>query len=87
MATLSPEAKAKIRESGATVAGYVRHYSGPDGIWYGDKCGCIDDRCIGFHHDSAWDCGCLAILLDDYLAAVEAELDRLEQADAEIASR
>lgn len=31
--------------------------------WLGDACGCPDDRCIGFHHSGADDCGCLPALL------------------------
>jgi hypothetical protein len=36
----------------------------PDGKWYGDACGCNDDRCIGYHHDKNDDCGCLPALLE-----------------------
>jgi hypothetical protein len=53
---------------GLTIAGYIRHYFGDAG-WGGDRCGCIDDRCIGFHHDDESDCGCLPVSLDDYAAS------------------
>lgn len=64
---LSREARETIRLSGATIAGYTRHHF-PDGAWHGDKCGCSDDRCIGHHHDERDDCGCLGVLLEDYLS-------------------
>jgi len=41
-----------------------------NGKWYGDRCGCPDDRCAGYHHSKgvdAWDCGCLDALLSSYL--------------------
>lgn len=50
-----------------TIAGYVRHegYKTAES-WGGDRCGCPDARCIGFHHYDATDCGCLPVLLDQY---------------------
>lgn len=50
-----------------TIAGYVRHCF-PDGRWRGDSCGCSDDRCIGYHHDADEDCGCLPVLLGEYVS-------------------
>jgi len=38
----------------------------PDGAWGGDKCGCTDDRCIGYHHDATDECQCLPVMLDQY---------------------
>jgi hypothetical protein len=40
-------------------------------VWTGDSCGCIDDRCIGHHHDKDAECGCLRVVLDQ-VAAVQA---------------
>lgn len=60
---LSTEARATIRESGVTIAGYTRHHFA-DGVWRGDACGCSDDRCIGHHHDERDDCRCLPVLLE-----------------------
>ncbi len=70
MSRLSREARETIKwywagDSRLTIAEYVRHHS-PDGVWYGDTCGCTDDRCRGFHHDPDDDCGCLPVLLDMY---------------------
>lgn len=48
-----------------TIADHVR-YLFPDGQWRGDACGCTDDCCIGFHHDTYAECGCLPALLDQY---------------------
>jgi hypothetical protein len=58
-----------VRFRAATIAGYTRHFF-PDGKWHGDRCGCPDDRCIGFHHDNEDDCGCLEPCLDIYVKAI-----------------
>lgn len=53
-----------------SIAGYVRFWFS-DGWWYGDRCGCIDDRCRGYHHDAAADeCGCFDSLRDYYVASL-----------------
>lgn len=66
---LTKEARETIRWSGITIAAYIRDqapYSGQDGrTWRGDKCGCIDDRCVGYHHDEHDECGCLPVLIDE----------------------
>lgn len=41
---LTAEAKDTLREYGVTQAAWLRLHPG------GDRCGCPDDRCIGFHH-------------------------------------
>jgi hypothetical protein len=56
-------------ERPVTIAGYTRHFF-PDGEWHGDRCGCPDDRCVGFHHDNEDDCGCLEPCLDSYVKAI-----------------
>ena len=69
MATLSKQARETIKNwpwGRVTIAGYTRHFF-PDGKWHGDACGCIDDRCIGYHHDNEDDCGCLEPCLDIYV--------------------
>jgi hypothetical protein len=58
-----------VRFRAATIAGYTRHYFG-DQPWGGDRCGCVDDRCIGFHHDETAECQCLPNWLDDYVKAI-----------------
>lgn len=76
MATLTKQARETIKYWGydipTTIAGYTRHYF-PDGKWRGDKCGCVDDRCIGYHHYDEADCHCLPAWLDDYVKACRAE--------------
>jgi hypothetical protein len=63
---LNVAAKAALREAGVTQAAWAReHFT--DGKWHGDECGCIDDRCIGYHHGENDDCGCLPALLATYL--------------------
>jgi len=58
----------------ATLAGwevlgeYVDHWLTADGLWAGDRCGCIDDRCIGHHHDPSDDCGCLEPCIEAFIA-------------------
>lgn len=61
MTTLTPNARTQIRQH-LPIAAFIRA-TWPDGTWRGDKCGCTDDRCIGFHHDDREDCDCLPILL------------------------
>lgn len=65
MTRLNNTARDTIRWSGLTIAAYIRDWTGePDGrTWYGDACGCTDDRCIGHHHESYDDCGCLPVLI------------------------
>lgn len=65
---LNQIARETIKSAGATIASYVRHYSRCD-EWRGDACGCVDDRCIGYHHDECDECGCLSAWLADMLAA------------------
>jgi hypothetical protein len=70
------EIKGTLLPSGQslTIAAYIRHHDGERSwgygmnkrlVWTGDSCGCPDDRCIGEHHDSGEDCGCLSALLSD----------------------
>lgn len=49
-----------------TIAGYIREQGYTNG-WGGDSCGCPDARCIGFYHEDENDCGCLGVLLADYV--------------------
>ena len=67
MSTLTREARQTIRDCGLTIAGYIRTWW-PDGVWHGDRCGCTDDRCIGYHHDPGEDCGCLPVCIEQAFA-------------------
>ncbi len=74
MTRLTKQARETIKNwaDGVTIAGYVR-YQGYDSVaaWGGDVCGCPDDRCAnGFHHMGETDCGCLPVLLDQYVEAL-----------------
>ncbi|TDW91111.1 hypothetical protein [Kribbella sp. VKM Ac-2566] len=52
----------------ASWYGYVPP-AGQTLTWTGDLCGCTDDRCAnGFHHMGLTDCGCLPVLIEDYLS-------------------
>lgn len=69
-AVLSRYAREVIAARGVKVADYMAFVNGsrpPE--WYGDQCGCPDDRCAdGYHHDGgAEECGCLPALLDEML--------------------
>ena len=64
---LNDTAKAALRDAGVTQAAWARANGMEDGKWAGDPCGCADDRCIGGHHDETQDCGCLPVLLGEYL--------------------
>jgi hypothetical protein len=65
---LTPVARSIIQNYGLTIVEYVRKAGGwTDGDWHGDRCGCSDDRCIGFHHDENDDCGCLPALIEQAL--------------------
>jgi hypothetical protein len=71
MTALTKQAREAIQSwpwGRVTIAGYTRHFF-PDGKWHGDRCGCVDDRCIGFHHIDESDCQCLPVWLDDYVKA------------------
>ena len=59
---LSRTARPEILERGVTIAAFVRSWY-PDGRWGGDRCGCPDDRCRGFHHEEHEECGCLPVVL------------------------
>jgi hypothetical protein len=56
-----------LRWHNITRAQWVAHY-GWQGQWWGDRCGCFDDRCIGYHHDAGQDCHCIDAMIRDLLA-------------------
>jgi len=65
---LSREALDVLRRQGVTRAEWIAYGGWSDGAWHGDRCGCTDDRCAGFHHDEDEPCGCLPVLIDMHLA-------------------
>lgn len=65
MAWLNAQAKETLRWAGITQVAWAREHCGGD-RWYGDACGCADDRCIGYHHGERDECHCLPVLIDDY---------------------
>lgn len=92
MGTINREALAQIRDYGLTRAAYVSCFS-RSGVWYGDSCGCVDDRCIGYHHEAGESCHCLsswirearvirrrreAIALDAVLVGLQSAVDAAE---------
>ncbi len=64
MTTLTRAARETIKNSGLTITEYVLENSGSS-TWYGDTCGCSDDRCIGYHHDENEECGCLPVCIEE----------------------
>lgn len=70
MAALNATAKAALRAAGVTQAEWARANFMSDGKWSGDICGCPDSgRCAnGYHHFGPDDCGCLPVLLGQFLA-------------------
>jgi hypothetical protein len=80
---LSASVVAALADSGLTEADYVSRFSA-DGVWYGDACGCSDDRCAGFHHDEASDCGCFPNLLEQAMDELDLEArSSVEDGEAE----
>ncbi len=80
VSALNAAAKAALRDAGVTQAEWARHWfpcnavpSDPSTeigrpVWLSDACGCPDDRCKdGHHHDPHEDCGCLPVVLGQYL--------------------
>lgn len=62
---LGAQASALLRDHGISPAEWTRIQFG-GGEWFGDVCGCNDDRCTGYHHDASDACGCLPALLSNY---------------------
>jgi hypothetical protein len=61
---LLPWVVAALGEAGLSVEQYAAAHFYGDGKWWGDRCGCTDDRCIGFHHFGEDDCGCFPVVLE-----------------------
>lgn len=57
----------QLKLAGVTRRAYVDHFFGAGNQWGGDRCGCVDDRCIGFHHDETQACHCFPVWLDELL--------------------
>ena len=66
---LSAEARRFISGRGVSVRDYVLHYERAGMAWTGDRCGCLDSRCIGYHHEVGQPCPCLPVLIQDVVAA------------------
>lgn len=64
---LGTEALEYLQQVGIDPRDYVAHWCGE--TWTGDSCGCVDDRCIGHHHDAGEPCGCLPAWAEDFAAS------------------
>ena len=65
MSALNENALAELESIGLTEREWAR-VNWMRGAWSGDRCGCMDDRCIGHHHASEDNCGCLPAALADW---------------------
>ncbi|MGO2555012.1 MAG: hypothetical protein ACTIA2_08285 [Brevibacterium aurantiacum] len=65
MTKMNAEARQRLDAAGISLAEWSRRHSAST-AWHGDKCGCPDDRCIGYHHDPSEPCQCLPALIRDY---------------------
>lgn len=90
---LNPEAKYILRLHGISAIGWARWCNNGDEQWYGDACGCTDDRCADerWHHRPQDPCGCLYALLELYhrdprsyndAVTAEAEMWKARRAEA-----
>ncbi len=63
---LDEAARVTLHHHRITQASWRRlHFGAEATTWPGDRCGCPDDRCIGYHHDAGEDCPCLLALILD----------------------
>jgi hypothetical protein len=69
MSVLGRPAVAQLATWGITRRQWIAEHGGTDGKWYGDRCGCPDDRCTGFHHAEDAFCGCVEALAKEYSQA------------------
>lgn len=56
---LQPEAKSTLSAYSVSLAAWWRLHPGCD------RCGCPDDRCIGYHHDESGPCDLRYWIEDD----------------------
>lgn len=64
MTRLNDAARETLHAAGLTSKRWAQLHGSDDG-WHGDRCGCPDDRCIGYHHDETEKCPCLAVLVGE----------------------
>lgn len=72
--TISRAVLAELRGAGLSKAQWSRIQGFAYGVWGGDRCGCSDDRCIGFHHETESDCGCFPVLFDAWAESTRQEI-------------
>lgn len=65
MVTLNAPARETLKFAGISRAQWIKAH-GNKGTWTGDRCGCSDDRCIGFHHDELDECECLPAMIETH---------------------
>ncbi|MDN5587304.1 MAG: hypothetical protein L0G69_12170 [Brevibacterium sp.] len=68
MTRLNDEALTVLSGYDVTPNQWIKHHGHGD-EWGGDECGCPDDRCIGHHHLADEPCGCLRMLLNEYVSS------------------
>lgn len=71
MTTLTDTAIATLAASDVNADEYTAVMFPGSEEWLGDACGCVDDRCIGYHHDETDECHCLPAWLEDIAGKVD----------------
>ena len=66
MSSLTQHALEQLAAAGLTEQQWARVIYMRNGAWCGDRCGCMDNRCIGYHHSDEDDCGCLPASLEQW---------------------
>ncbi|WGP08110.1 hypothetical protein [Brevibacterium oceani] len=77
MPKLNEEARQHLEVAEISVAAWARRHSGSS-AWSGDKCGCPDGRCIGYHHEVSEPCQCLPTLIRAYETEQQANVEAKE---------
>lgn len=65
LVTLIAQARETLKYAGIKPAQWIKVH-GNKVTWTGDRCGCPDDRCFGFHHDELYECECLPAMIETY---------------------
>lgn len=72
MPALNADAREWLKAMEITEEEWAQHHF-HENEWGGDACGCMDDRCIGYHHYPSESCGCFKAHLDEYMDKRDAD--------------
>ncbi|WGD37584.1 hypothetical protein [Lysinibacter sp. HNR] len=62
---LSLAAQAELANHGLTPKDWAKIH-GHGSQWFGDVCGCPDNRCSGYHHEDWEKCLCITSLIQEH---------------------